>query len=241
MNPPCLSSFRFRKTGQKGVISKKDFLLEFRRVAVNESQQIDISRMLEAWNGGDEKALAELMPLVYKDLRMIARRHLGGFQAQSVQSGTLAHEAYLKLVQSRGIHCDNPAHFFALCSQMIRRILVDHARKRRAAKRGGPLQVPFEEAVLGGKACGVEVEALDEALNSLGKMDPRKSRVVELRFFGGLSVEETASVLEISEETVKRDWRAAKAWLFRELGGKIGAAVKSDAFTRSPNKGALDV
>jgi len=104
-----------------------------------------------------------------------------------------------------------------LCSQMIRRILVDHARKHRSAKRGGSLLEPLDEAVLGSKARGVEVEALDEALNALHKIDPRKSRVVELRFFGGLNVEETAAVLEISEETVKRDWRAAKAWLFREL------------------------
>jgi RNA polymerase sigma-70 factor, ECF subfamily len=150
---------------------------------------VDITGMLAAWNRGDEKALTELMPLVYNDLRLIARKHLGGFQAQSVQSGTLAHEAYLKLVQTRGIRCSNRAHFFALCSQMIRRILVDHARKHRSAKRGGSLQVPLEEAVLGSKARGVEVEALDEALNTLCKIDPRKSRVVELRFFGGLSVE----------------------------------------------------
>jgi RNA polymerase sigma-70 factor (ECF subfamily) len=187
---------------------------------VNSQEQLDITGMLAAWNRGDEKALADVMPLVYGDLRLIARNHLRRFQEQSVQSGTLAHEAYLKLVQTRGIHCNNRAHFLALCSQMIRRILVDHARKHRSAKRGGSLQAPLDEAVLGSKVRGVEVEALDEALNELQKIDPRKSRVVELRFFGGLSVEETAAVLEISEETVKRDWRAAKAWLFRELTQK---------------------
>jgi RNA polymerase sigma factor (TIGR02999 family) len=178
----------------------------------------DITGLLEAWNRGDERALNDLVALVYEDIRGIARRHL---RRQSpghmVQSGTLAHEAYVKLVQTRGIRCNNRAHFFALCSQMIRRILVDHARKEGSAKRGEGLQVPLDEALLGSKARGVEVEALDEALTALYKIDPRKGRVVELRFFGGLSVEETAEVLEISEETVTRDWRVAKTWLFREL------------------------
>ncbi len=162
-------------------------------------------------------ALKDVMPVIYSDLRLIARKHLAWSQVQSVQSGTLAHEVYLKLVHSRGIHCNNRGHFFALCAQMIRRLLVDYARKRRAAKRGGPLQVPLDDAVLGSKARGIDVDALEEALLALGKIDQRKGRVVELRFFGGLSVEQTAAVLEISEETVKRDWRAAKAWLFREL------------------------
>lgn len=173
--------------------------------------------MLAAWSRGDEAALGDVMPLIYGDLRLIARRHLARCQWQSVQSGTLAHEAYLKLIHIRGIRCNDRAHFFALCAQMIRRILVDYARKRRAAKRGGALQAPLDEAVLGSKARGVELEALDEALTALSRIDHRKSRVVELRFFGGLSVEETAAVLGVSEETVKRDWRAAKAWLFREL------------------------
>jgi RNA polymerase sigma factor (TIGR02999 family) len=187
---------------------------------VNSQEQLDITGMLAAWSSGDEQALRDVAPMVYRDLRLIARKHLAWRQGQSIQSGTLAHEAYLKLVHTHGIRCNNRAHFFALCAQMIRRILVDHARKRRAAKRGGPLQAPFDEAVLGGKARDVQVEALDEALTALSKIDPRKGRVVELRFFGGLSVEETAAVLEISEETVKRDWRAAKAWLFRELTQK---------------------
>jgi RNA polymerase sigma factor (TIGR02999 family) len=185
---------------------------------VSQAEQQDITGLLAAWNRGDEKALGDVIPLVYGDLRMIARRHLGHAAAQNVQSGTLAHEAYLKLVQARGIRCNNRAHFFALCSQMIRRILVDHARKNRTAKRGQGLpQISLDEALLGTRARGVQVEALDDALNALSKIDPRKCRVVELRFFGGLSLEETAEVLEISEETVTRDWRAAKAWLFREL------------------------
>jgi RNA polymerase sigma-70 factor, ECF subfamily len=185
----------------------------------------DISGLLVAWGKGDQAALSELIPLVYKDLRGIARRRLSRqTPGHILQSGTLAHEAYLKLVKARGIHCQNRAHFFALCSKMIRQILVDHARKRRYAKRGGgQVEVSLDEALLGTKARGVEVEALDEALTSLSKIDPRKGRVVELRFFGGLSVEETAEVLEISEETVTRDWRVAKTWLFRELAGKAGS------------------
>lgn len=180
-------------------------------------EQLDITEMLAAWSKGDEKALAEVMPLVYDDLRLIARRHLGRSPAPSVQSGTLAHEAYLKLVRARGIRCNNRAHFFALCSQMIRRILVDHARKHGSAKRGEGLQLPLDEALLGSRARGIQVESLDEALNALAQIDPRKARVVELRFFGGLSVQETAEVLEISEETVTRDWKMAKTWLLREL------------------------
>lgn len=184
---------------------------------MDSKEKLDITAMLAAWSKGDEQALTDVIPLVYSDLRLIARKHLGRRQELTVQSGTLAHEAYLKLVRARGIRCNNRAHFFALCSQMIRRILVDHARERLTAKRGEGLQVSLEEALLGSKARGVEVEALDEALTALAKIDPRKSRVVELRFFGGLSVAETAEVLEISEETVTRDWRVAKTWLFRQL------------------------
>jgi RNA polymerase sigma-70 factor (ECF subfamily) len=192
-------------------------------VAVVESKQLDITGMLAAWSKGDQQALTDVIPLVYDDLRLIARKQLGRLQTPTVQSGTLAHEAYLKLIHTRGIRCNNRAHFFALCSQMIRRILVDHSRKHLTAKRGEGLQVPLDEAVLGSKGRGVEVEALDEALTTLSKIDPRKSRVVELRFFGGLSVEETAEVLEISQETVTRDWRVAKTWLFRELKGTNAA------------------
>jgi RNA polymerase sigma factor (TIGR02999 family) len=173
--------------------------------------------MLVAWGRGDEQALSEIIPVVYADLRAIARRHLGDIPVAMVQSGTLAHEAYLKLMHAHGIRCQNRAHFFALCSQMIRRILIDHARKQAADKRGGMLHVPLDEAILGPKVRGIQVEALDDALQALARIDDRKARVVELRFFGGLNIEETAEVLEISEETVGRDWRIARTWLFREL------------------------
>jgi RNA polymerase sigma factor (TIGR02999 family) len=136
----------------------------------------------------------------------------------TLESAALVHEAYLKLIRARGIHCQNRLHFFALCAQIIRRILVDHARNRRYAKRGGDqVRVPWEEALLGTRARGVELLALDDALASLAKVDARKGRIVELRFFGGLSVEETAQVLRISPQTVLRDWQMAKVWLLREL------------------------
>jgi RNA polymerase sigma-70 factor (ECF subfamily) len=211
------SSTRIPESARQNRHGSKIFLVARIVAVVATGDQLDITGMLAAWSKGDAKALRDVMPLVYRDLRLIARRHLGRVPAQGVQSGTLAHEAYLKLIHARGIRCNNRAHFFALCSQMIRRILVDHSRKHASAKRGGAMQVPLDEALLGSKARGVEVEALDEALIALTKIDPRKGRVVELRFFGGLSVEETAEVLEISEETVTRDWRVAKTWLYREL------------------------
>ena len=169
----------------------------------------------------------ELMPVIYQDLRGIARKHLGRQRSgQMIQSGTLAHEAYLRLVHAKGILCHNRAHFFALCAQMIRRILVDHARRFGYDKRGGGRpHLPLDEALLGTRARGVQVEALDTALTALSKIDPRKSRVVELRYFGGLSLEETAEVLEISPETVTRDWRMAKIWLFRELRAGDGCGI----------------
>lgn len=173
--------------------------------------------MLVAWSRGDEEALQSLIALVYPELRRIARRHLGR-REHTLESAAVANEAYLKLIRARGIQCENRTHFFALCAQVIRRILVDHARRSGYAKRGGgAVRVPLDEVLLGTRARGVEVIALDEALSSLSKMDPRKGRVVELRYFGGLSVEETAEILQISPETVQRDWHMAKTWLFREL------------------------
>ena len=182
----------------------------------------DISELIAAWGSGDERALGSLMPLVYPELRRIARQHMARCQAgHTLESAALANEAYLKLVRAGGVHCESRVHFLALCSQIIRRILVDHARNRGYAKRGGgTVQIPLDEAVVVAKARQVDVLALDEALASLSEFDPRKGRVVELRYFGGLSVEETAEVMEISPETAKRDWKMAKAWLFGELTGK---------------------
>jgi RNA polymerase sigma factor (TIGR02999 family) len=179
----------------------------------------DVSGLLVAWSNGDEVALGRLMSFLYPELRRIARRHLRGRAAgDSLESAALANEAYLKLTRAGGIRCENRVHFLALCSQTIRRILVDHARNRGYAKRGGnAVRVPLDDALLAAHARGVELLDLDEALSSLSRTDARKGRVVELRYFGGLSVEETAEVLGISPETAKRDWRMAKAWLFNAL------------------------
>ena len=185
----------------------------------------DISALLAAWSDGDEQALSSLMPAVYPELRRIARQHLDHrHSGDTLESAALANEAYLKLVRAGGIRCENRVHFLALCSQIIRRILVDHARGRSYARRGGvALRVPLDDALKRARARGIELIALDEALDSLARIDGRKSRVVELRYFGGLSIEETAEVMGISPETVKRDWKTAKAWLFVALTGKHGA------------------
>jgi RNA polymerase sigma-70 factor (ECF subfamily) len=179
----------------------------------------DISRLLVAWNGGDERALEALIPIVYPELRRIARVHLARRGSNdTLESAALVNEAYLKLVRSQGIECHNREHFFAVCAQMIRRILVDHARNRRYLKRGGSLvHVSVDDALLGTRARGLDIVALDEALTSLASVSPRKVRVVEMRFFGGLSVEETSKVLGVSPETVMRDWNFAKAWLVSRL------------------------
>jgi len=177
----------------------------------------DVTGLLAAWSEGNEEALSRLIPVVYPELRRIARVHLAR-RDHTLESAALVNEAYLKLIRARGIQCENRLHFFALCAQIMRRLLVDHARRFRYAKRGGDqVRVPLEETLLGNRARGVEVLALDDALASLAKRDPRKARVVELRFFGGLSVEETAEFLRISPETVLRDWKMAKVWLLREL------------------------
>ncbi len=162
------------------------------------------------------------MSRVYPEVRRIARKHLGRRPTgHTLESAALANEAYLKLTRAGSVRCENRIHFLALCSQIIRRILVDHARGRGYAKRGGnAVRVPLDDVLLAARARGIEVLALDEALESLSRIDARKGRVVELRYFGGLSVEETAEVLGISAETVKRDWKMAKTWLFSELTGK---------------------
>jgi RNA polymerase sigma factor (TIGR02999 family) len=186
----------------------------------------DITEMLAAWKGGDTDALDRLTDLIYPELRRIARRNLLHRRAgESLESAALVNEAYLKLVRAGGIYCENRVHFLALCSQIMRRILVDHARRRCVAKRGGSAPpVPVDEVLLAAEACGIEIVALDEALDALARIDSRKSRVVELRYFAGLSIEETAGVLEVSVDTVKRDWRMARAWLMAELDVKHDSA-----------------
>jgi RNA polymerase sigma factor (TIGR02999 family) len=193
-------------------------------VAKREKQ--DVTSMLVAWSGGDADALNRLVDLVYPMLRQIARQQLRRQRAgESLESAALANETYLKLVRAGGIRCENRTHFLALCSQMMRRILVDHARQRGFAKRGGDaLRVTFDEALLTAQARGVDVLALDAALEELARIDRRKSQVVELRYFGGLNIEEVAAVLSVSVDTVKRDWRMARAWLLAELAGRRSPA-----------------
>ena len=192
-------------------------MLEFSGVTNPDGQYI--TALLGAWNGGDGHALDRLMEIVYPELRRVARQYLAGRRpGDSLESAALANDAYLKLVRSGGIQCENRAHFLALCSLIIRRILVDHARRRGFAKRGGKaLRVSLDDVLLAAKERGVELPALDRALDELARIDARKGRVVELRYFGGLSIEETAAVLNVSIDTAKRDWRMAKAWLILQL------------------------
>ena len=204
------------RTGEK-LVNTRYVRVKFSGVTNPDGQ--DITVLLAAWNGGDGHALDRLMEIVYPELRRVARQYLAGRRpGDSLESAALANDAYLKLVRSGGIQCENKAHFLALCSQIIRRILVDHARRRGFAKRGGEaLRVSIDDVQLVAEERGVELLALDRALDELARIDARKSRVVELRYFGGLSIEETAAVLNVSIDTAKRDWRMAKAWLISQL------------------------
>ncbi len=179
----------------------------------------DITKLLKAWNTGDPGALERLMPLVYAELRRVAYNYFRQEKrGQTLQPTALVNEAYMRLVQLKRITWQNRAHFFALCSRLMRQILVDAARARRFAKRGGgATRMPFDENLLPSDDPRSDVVALDDALKALEQIDPRKSRVVELRFFAGLSVEEIAELLAISTDTVSRDWKFARTWLFREL------------------------
>ena len=181
----------------------------------------DVTRLLQAWGQGDEAALQELVPLVYDQLHAAARRYMAGERpGHTLQATALIHETYLRLISVRRVKWQNRAHFFAICARLMRRILVDFARSRGYQKRGGgATDVNFDEAFIVSSDPDVNLVALDDALRTLAAVDERKSRVVELRFFGGLSVNETAEVLKVSVDTVMRDWKLAKAWLLRELSG----------------------
>lgn len=181
--------------------------------------QHEITRLLADWSKGDRQALEKLTPLVYDELRRLAARYLRQERpGHTLQSTALVHEAYMKLVGQNNVRWQNRAHFFGIAAQMIRRILVDYARARRAEKRGsgaGALSLDEAIALPGGK--DLDLVALDDALEGLSKIDERQSRLVELRFFTGLTIEETAEVLQMSVATAKRDWVSAKAWLAREI------------------------
>jgi RNA polymerase sigma-70 factor (ECF subfamily) len=191
----------------------------------------DVTQLLRAWSRGQESALDRLVPLVYRDLHLRARRCMAGERVEhSLQTTALIHEAYLRLVGPSPVDWESRGHFFAVAARVMRRILVDHARARRSLKRGGDGQpVTLDEQLLVAKTPDRDLVSLDDALKSLATFDERKARVVELRYFGGLGAEETSQVLNVSPQTVLRDWKLAKVWLLREM--KRGEAV-----TRGPTE-----
>lgn len=184
-----------------------------------DSSSADTTELLRAWADGDSHALEQLTPRVYRELRRVASRLLQNERpGYTLQSADLVHEVYLRLVNEREVEWQHRAHFFAVSATLMRRILLDRARRKAAAKRGGkPQPLDVYNTLDVAQAQAREVLALDDALNALAELDPRKARIVELRFFGGLSVKETAEVVNVSSDTVMRDWKAARAWLLTEL------------------------
>jgi RNA polymerase sigma factor (TIGR02999 family) len=182
----------------------------------------EITRLLVAWSDGDDSALAELTPLVYEELHRLAHHYMNNErEGHTLQSTALVNEAYVRLIDWKNVRWQNRAHFFAVSAQLMRRILVDFARARGYQKRGrGTRAVALDEAAIVATEKSADMVAFDEALASLAELDPRQSKVVELRFFGGLSLEETAEVLKVSTGTVRRDWSLARAWLHRELSNR---------------------
>jgi RNA polymerase sigma-70 factor (ECF subfamily) len=184
-------------------------------------QSHEVTGLLRAWSAGDAQALEKLTPLVYRELHRAARRYMVGERSgHTLQTTALIHEVYMRLVDVRNIDFQNRAHFLAICAQLMRQILTDFARSRHYQKRGGGARhLPLNEALVVSSRPDRNLVELDEALKRLALFDERKSRVVELRFFGGLDVKETAKVLNVSSQTVMRDWRLARIWLLRELSG----------------------
>jgi RNA polymerase sigma factor (TIGR02999 family) len=186
-----------------------------------------VTTLLLAWGDGDESALEQLIPLVHRELRRIAQRAMAGERADhTLQPTALVNEVYLRLVDMKCVRWNDRAHFFALSARLMRRILVDIARSRQVQKRGGGVvTINLDHDLVPAPERGEDLVALDEALERLGEFDPRRKQVVELRFFGGLGVEEVADVLKISRQTVMRDWTLARTWLFRELRRKTGSSA----------------
>lgn len=186
---------------------------------MSDAKPQELTRLLIGWSDGNQEALQQLMPLVYDELRRLAAAYLRRERPDhTLQSGALVSEAYLRLIDQTRVRWKNRAHFFGVAAQMMRRILVDHARNRVAMKRGaGATIISIDNAIVGKDPQNLDLIALDDALNKLASFDEQQSKIVELRFFGELSIEETAEVLGISPATVKRDWAVAKAWLFRQM------------------------
>jgi RNA polymerase sigma-70 factor, ECF subfamily len=188
----------------------------------------EITQLLRAWSAGDQSALERLTPIVYDELHRLAGRYMRCERpGHSLQTTALVNEAYMRLVDYNRMEWQDRAHFFAVSAQLIRRILVEHARRHNLRRGGGVQHVSLEEAAVVGGRRSADLVALDDAMNSLARIDPRKVQVVEMRFFGGLSVEETAEVLKVSTVTVMRDWSTAKAWLYRELAGGSSDGLRS--------------
>lgn len=182
-----------------------------------------LTELLARWQAGDEESLRRLLPAVYDELHRLARRHLLKERPNhTLQSTALVHEAYLRLIKQDPIRFESREHFFGVAAHLMRQILVDYARRRNAAKRDGGYQLSLNEELAFAKARTVDLVALDDALNGLSKLDPQQGRVVELRFFAGLSIEETSRILGVSPATVKRDWATAKVWLHREMSAGGG-------------------
>jgi len=179
-----------------------------------------VTALLQAWGGGDAAALERLVPIVYEELHRQAQRYLQReTPGHTLQTTALVHEAYLRLVDQRQANWQNRAHFFGIAGQMMRRVLIDYARGKQAAKRGGGgIQVTLDDAMATAEARGIDLLELDEALSRLAELDSQQAKVVELRYFAGLGIEQTAEALQISPATVKREWAMARAWLKRELG-----------------------
>ena len=183
------------------------------------SIQQEITGLLLKWSSGDVDALDQLVPMIYPELRRIARRYMGKENAgHTLQTSALINEAYMRLVDRQAVEWHDRSHFFAVAARVMRNILIDHARKYAYAKRGaGAMHITLDDITILKQGRAAEFIALDDALNSLGAIDPRKLRIVELRFFGGLTVDETAEVMKLAPITIKREWRVARAWLFREI------------------------
>ena len=177
-----------------------------------------VSQLLVKWKGGDQEALRALVPLVYTELRRLAHHHLQRENpGHTLESAALVHEAYLRLAERSPLQLQNRTHFFAVASHLMRQILVDYARRRRRAKRGGGCKMTLDEAVFLPGGTNLDLEALDGALNKLSRLDTQQSKIVELRFFCGLSIADTGRILAISPATVKREWATARVWLHREM------------------------
>jgi RNA polymerase sigma-70 factor, ECF subfamily len=194
------------------------------QISASKATPNQVTQLLARWSSGDRNAGEALIPLVYGELRRLARSFFRRQRSNhTLQSTALVHEAYMRLLGHEEVHFENRAHFFAVAAQLMRRILVDHARKHSAAKRGGSnVTLVLDEAIAASAKSEVDLEGLDDALSSLAALDARQASIVEMRFFGGLSIEETAKVLDISPATVKREWTTARTWLFDKMTRKAG-------------------